>query len=127
MKLLSITTAIFATLFFAGIAVSFAEAAVKGGPGANFIDENGDGICDNAGANSNAGNADGKGDAVRQRKQDGSCGQCEGDGECDGTQKRIRDGSNGDGATGDTVKTRTRTRSTDGSKTQRNIRSGKCK
>lgn len=125
MKILSITTAIFATLFLAGIAVSFAEAAVKGGPGVNFIDEDGDGICDNAGANSK-GDA-GKGDAVRQRKQDGSCGQCEGDGECDGTQQRIRDGSNGDGATGDTVKTRTRTRSTDGSKTRRNIRRGRCK
>jgi len=125
MKILSITTAIFATLFLAGIAVSFAGASVKGGPGVNFIDEDGDGICDNAGANSK-GDA-GKGDAVRQRKQDGSCGQCEGDGECDGTQKRIRDGSNGDDATGDTVKTRTRTRSTDGSKTRRNIRRGRCK
>jgi hypothetical protein len=110
MKLLSITTAIFATLFLAGIAVSFAEAAVKGGPGVNFIDEDGDGICDNAGAN-------GKGNA----------GDTPGNGDCDGTQKRIRDGSNGDGATGDTVKTRTRTRSTDGSgtKTRRNIRRGR--
>jgi len=51
MKALSITTALLATVFLAGLAISFAVAGQGNGPGdatcPNFVDENTDGINDN--------------------------------------------------------------------------------
>jgi hypothetical protein len=63
----------------------------------NFVDEDGDGICDN-----NPGN--GTGTAVHQRKGQngqGQGGNGKGNGDCDGTQehKRLRDGSCEEGGT----------------------------
>ena len=104
MKALSITTALIAAVFFAGIAVNFAMAAAEGGPGnpdcPNFVDLNEDGINDNCtgeGLRPQDGTGEQKG--VRKGGGDGTCPNFvdeDGDGindNCTGDGTRSQDGA----------------------------------
>jgi len=95
-KILSITTALLATLFFAGIVVNFAGADPRGA-GKGFVDENNDGI------NDNAPDADGDGvpngqdpdyAGAKARKGDNAKGFVDADG--DGINDNAQD-ADGDG------------------------------
>ena len=104
MKALSITTALIAAVFFAGVAVNFAGADVGAGPGnpecPNFVDADGDGINDNCtGDGTRPQDGTGQKRGARKGGGDGTCPNFvdeDGDGindNCTGDGTRSQDGT----------------------------------
>ncbi len=99
MKVLSITTALLAALFLAGIVISFAVADPEGGPDGvkGFVDEDGDGVNDNAPDADGDGIPNGKDPdyaGAKARKGDNARGFVDEDG--DGVNDNAQD-ADGDG------------------------------
>jgi len=122
MKALSITTALIAAVFFAGVAVNFAGADAGAGPGNPdcplFVDANGDGINDNCTGDGTR-PQDGTGDGARPNFVDE-----DGDGINDNC---IGDGTGSQDGTGIRKKAKRGTRDGSGAGTGRNTRSARTR